>query len=347
MIKLTMKNIAEMAGVSTTTVSRVFHSPQLVRSETVDRVLRISKEHKYIYNATAGDLSRKSSKVFGVLIPTAKNSIFGNSITAIQEAAQENGFSIMLGNTHYDRGIEKNLLERFQERQVAGLILTGFNVGQEPIIQELIEMGIPCVVIWEKLDNNMISYVGFDNFKAAFTMTEYLISLKHKRIGLLIGPFTKMGRVTKRLKGYKSALEKNGIPFEPSLVIERVPTLFDGKEAMGALLSLPDPPTAVFAASDWLAIGGLATIKERGLRVPDDISLAGFDDIDVAAYCDPPLTTMRVPAHEMGRLAIRVLLEMINNNGTGIRQYSLETDLIIRKSCSEFKDNGPRHLKGG
>jgi DNA-binding LacI/PurR family transcriptional regulator len=347
MIKLTMKNIAEMAGVSTTTVSRVFHSPQLVRSETVDRVLRISKEHKYIYNATAGDLSRKSSKVFGVLIPTAKNSIFGNSITAIQEAAQENGFSIMLGNTHYDRGIEKNLLERFQERQVAGLILTGFNLGQEPIIQELIEMGIPCVVIWEKLDNNMISYVGFDNFKAAFTMTEYLISLKHKRIGLLIGPFTKMGRVTKRLKGYKSALEKNGIPFEPSLVIERVPTLFDGKEAMGALLSLPDPPTAVFAASDWLAIGGLATIKERGLRVPDDISLAGFDDIDVAAYCDPPLTTMRVPAHEMGRLAIRVLLEMINNNGTGIRQYSLETDLIIRKSCSEFKDNGPRHLKGG
>ena len=346
MNKLTMKHIAEMAAVSTTTVSRVFHSPQLVRSETRDRVLRISKKNKYIYNATAGDLSRKSSKVLGVLIPTAKNSIFGNSITAIQEAAQENGFSIMLGNTHYDSGIEKNLLQRFQERQIAGLILTGFNLGQEPFIKELVEMGIPCVVIWEKLDNNMISYVGFDNFKATFTMTEYLIGLKHKRIGLLIGPFTKMGRVTKRLEGYMSALEKNGIPFDPSLVIEREPTLIDGKEAMGVLLSLPEPPTAVFAASDWLAIGGLAAIKERGLHVPEDISLAGFDDIDVAAYCDPPLTTMRVPAYEMGQQAMSVLLEMINNNGTAIRQYCLETDLIIRKSCSEFKDNEPKHLKG-
>lgn len=345
MNKPTMKHIAGLAGVSATTVSRVFHSPQLVRSETRERVLRISKKHKYIYNAPAGDLSRKNSKVLGVLIPTAKNSIFGNSVIAIQEAAQEHGFSIMLGNTHYDSKIEKNLLRRFQERQVAGLILTGFNLDHELFIKELAGMGIPCVVIWEKLDDNVTSYVGFDNFKASFTVTEYLISLKHKRIGLLIGPFTKMGRVEKRLEGYISALEKNGISFDPSLVIEREPTLIDGKEAMGVLLSLPERPTAVFAASDWLAIGGLAAIKEEGLHVPEDISLAGFDDIDVAAYCDPPLTTMRVPAYEMGQLAMRALLDMVNNNGSEIRQYCFDTDLIIRKSCSEFKGKKPKHLK--
>ena len=108
---------------------------------------------------------------------------------------------------------------------------------------------------------------------------------------------------------------------------------------MAVLLSLPQRPTAIFAASDWLAIGSLASLKERGLRVPEDISLAGFDDIDVAAYCDPPLTTIRVPGYEMGRIAMRALVEMIKSDKAELRHYCLETNLIVRESCSEFRDN--------
>lgn len=111
------------------------------------------------------------------------------------------------------------------------------------------------------------------------------------------------------------------------------------RKLWGVLLSLPEGPTAVFAASDWLAIGGLAAIKERGLRVPEDFSLAGFDDIDVAAYCDPPLTTIRLPAYEMGRIAMRALSEMIKNGESEVRQYCLETDLIVRESCAELGTN--------
>jgi DNA-binding LacI/PurR family transcriptional regulator len=250
-----------------------------------------------------------------------------------------------MGHSNYDNRAELKLLQRFQERQVAGLILAGFTFGQEDFIRNLIKNGITCIVTSERLDDQSMSYVGYDNLKAAYTVTEYLIGLKHRRIGLLVGPCSKMSRVKKRLEGYKRALEKHGIPYDPSLVIEREPTLIDGKEVMGVLLSLPQRPTAVFAASDWLAIGGLAAIKEKGLRVPEDISLAGFDDIDIASYCDPPLTTIRVPAYEMGSIAMRALVEMIKSDKSESRHYCLETDLVVRESCSEFRNNVARSVE--
>lgn len=339
MSSIKMKDIAELAGVSATTVSRVFHSPNLVRAGTRERVLYICKKNQYVYNATAGDLSRKNSSVVGMIVPTTKNPVFGNNIQGVQEKAQELGYSIMMGHSNYDNKSERNLLQRFQEHQVAGLILAGFTFGQEIFIKNLIKSGIPCIVTSERLDDSSMSYVGYDNLKAAYIVTEYLIGLKHRRIGLLIGPYSKTNRAKKRLEGYKRALEKHGIPYDPSQVIEREPTLIDGKEAMGVLLSLKERPTAVFAASDWLAIGGLAAIKERELRVPEDISLAGFDDIDVAAYCDPPLTTIMVPSYEMGSLAMRALVDMIKDDKSGVRRYCLETNLIVRESCSEFRNS--------
>ena len=344
MSKLTMKDIAALAGVSTITVSRVFHSPNLVRSGTRNRVLQVCTQNQYVYNATAGDLSRRNSTVVGMIVPTTKNAVFGDSIQGVQEKAQELGYSIMIGSSNYDNRAERNLMQRFRERQVAGLILAGFTFGQEEFIENLIESGLPCVVTSERLDNSSMSYVGYDNLKGAYSMTEYLISLKHRRIGLIVGPRSKVSRPKKRLEGYQLALEKHGIPYDSSLVIEREPTLIDGKWAMSALLTLEERPTAVFATSDWLAIGALVAIKESGLRVPGDISLAGFDDIEVAAYCDPPLTTIRVPAYEMGRMAMRTLAEMIRNGKPEVRQYCLDTDLIVRQSCAEMKNIVPKSL---
>ena len=319
---VTMQQIAAVAGVSLATVSRVIHSPEKVQSETRKRVLQAMEQCRYVYNAAAGDLSRQKTSVIGVIIPTAKSSIFGSTTQGIQERAQEHGFSIIIGNTRYDNETEIKLLQQYRERRLAGIILTGFGTGQQGLVRELIQSGIPCVVIWEKLDDPLMSYVGFDNFKTACTMTEYLIGLRHRRIGLIVGPFSKVGRVRKRLEGYRSGLEKHGISFDLNLVIENEPTLIDGKESMHRLLSLPERPSAVFAASDILAIGALAAVKERGLRVPQDLSLAGFDDIDYAAFTDPPLTTMRVPAHEIGQMAVKVLLELMQGDSTGQRQYA-------------------------
>lgn len=335
MTEINMKQIAEMVGVSTSTVSRVFHSPEKVSLSTRQRILQKFEEYGYVYDAVAGDFSRKRSTVIGVLTPSTSK--FGISIQAIQDKSQEKEFSLIIGNTKYDKNIEYKLIQQFLTRRVAGMILTGFNFGQEKIIKNLIKSGHPCVIIWEKLDDELISYVGIDNFKAAYMMTEYLIRLKHKRIGLLIGPYSKMRRTQRRLHGYMAALDKYGIPFDESLVVERDLSLIEGKQGMMKLLNSSDRPTAVFAASDALAIGALAGAKEIGLHVPDQVSLAGFGDIEWAAFCDPPLTTVRVPAYEIGKMAVKVLLEMIEKGKTEVNQYCLNTDLIVRNSCVELR----------
>ncbi len=179
--------------------------------------------------------------------------------------------------------------------------------------------------------------MGFDNFNATYKVTEYLISLKHKHIGLIIGPYTKVERVKKRLEGFKAALKDHGITYDSSLVVEKEPTLIDGKEAMNRLLSFSVRPTAVLAASDTLAVGALAAAREMGVRVPEDISLAGFDDIELSSYCNPPLTTVRVPAYEIGQIAFRILLDMINHKSSQIQQYCIDTSLIIRESCRKLE----------
>ena len=331
-----MSQIAKLAGVSTATVSRTFHSPGKVRPEIRNRVLKIARQHNYLYHAPAGDLSRRRSNIIGILIPTANKSVFGTTLMAIQEKARENYFSIIIGNTLYDADLESRLVTQFQERRVAGVIFTGFVFGQEKLIRSLIDNDIACVIIWEKLEDRDISFVGFDNFKAAYSATDYLIRLQHRRIGLIIGPYQKVGRVQKRFAGYREALEDHGLSFKDTMVAAAAePDLAEGKRAMKQLLALPKRPTAVFAASDRLAIGALSAAREEGYRVPEDISLVGFDDIDVSAYCDPPITTVRVPAHEIGTLAVNILLDAVER-GTGVvQQYLLDTELVIRKSCAE------------
>lgn len=326
-----------MAGVSLATVSRTIHSPHLVRKETRERINHVMEKVNYVYHATAGDLSRKRSSIIGVIIPTAKSLVFSTTLFAIQETAQQNNYSLITGSSKYDIETELKLLQQFKERRLAGIILTGFVIGQKDLVKELVKGGMPCVVIWDKLDDSDLSYVGFDNFKATYAITEYLISLRHKRIGLIVGPYTKVERVKKRLEGFKAALKDYGITYDPSLVIEKEPTLIDGKEAMSRLLSLSVRPTAVLAASDTLAVGALSAARDMGLRIPKDISLAGFDDIDVAGYCNPPLTTVRVPAYQIGQIAFKILIDMVNARSSQVQQYCLDTSLIIRGSCRKLE----------
>ncbi|MEW6665430.1 MAG: LacI family DNA-binding transcriptional regulator [Thermodesulfobacteriota bacterium] len=333
MSPITMNEIAKLAGVSKSTVSRALHSPKLVNARTRHRILRLMEENRYVYNSAAAELSRRKPRTIGVLAPTTRRVGFGTTTLAIVEGADEYGLSVVLGNTRFDFETERRLLRRFQERHVGGLILTGFHEGQEALVKELTSQGIPIVITWDILEDKDVSCVGFDNYKAACVAMEYLIGLGHRRIGLIVGPYTKMRRIRRRFEGYRESLDRHGIPFEPSLVAEREPSLISGREAMGRLLSLPQIPTAVFAAADELAIGAMAAAKEKGLRIPGDISIVGFNDIEYASFCDPPLTTIRVPAYDMGQIALKVLTEMMARGPDAIGQYRLDTDLIIRQSC--------------
>ncbi len=335
MAQITIQDVAQMAGVSPATVSRALHSPHLVSKATRENIERIIRENNYIYNAAAADLSRRKSSILGVFIPTTGGTVFASTVGAIEEYAYERGFPVMVSNTRYDPEIEAVLLHKCLERRMAGVILTGYCQANEQLILSMAEKGLPCLVAWEILPESVpLSYVGIDNYQAAFEATDYLLGLGHRRVGLIVGPRSGILRARRRYDGYAAALEARGIPCDPALVIERHPTMLNGKEAMSRLLRLPKPPTAVFAASDFMAIGAMAAARERGLRVPEDISLMGFDDIEFTNYTSPPLTTVRVPSWDIGHLAVSLLMDMVESGDGQPRRLCLDTQLMLRKSCS-------------
>jgi len=334
-----MKEIAKLANISPTTVSRVFHSPHLVNRETREKIQKITEENNYVYNAVAGNLSSRKSTVIGTLIPNSNRTFFSVTLTAIQNRAREYDYSVISGNTAYDSATEKTHLEQFRRHQISGLILAGYNPENRHIIEAMTKSGIPSVIIWEENENENFSNVGIDNFSAAFTMTEYLIKLGHINIGLISGPSEGSIRVQRRIDGFRDAMAEKRMEIDEKILIEHEPTLSGGAAAMKKLLSSTAPPTAVFAASDTLAIGAMKAARDAGLKIPEDISIAGFDDIDTAEYCCPPLTTIRVPAYEMGLKAVDVLMNNVNNNNSELEHYHLNTKLIIRESCSKSEIN--------
>jgi len=331
-----MQVIANMAGVSRTTVSRVLHAPQTVHPHTRERILSMMRQAGYVYHAAAADLPRGKSSTIGLIIPTVRTTVFAETILAVQDAAAEMGMTIMLGNSQYDSVLEEGILFQFQRRRPAGLILVGFTPGRERQILELQRTGIPCVTIWTTPSDSRLHQVGFDNRKAALEMTEYLIGLGHRRIGIITGPQSGCWRIQDRQAGYREALEKHAIPFDPALMRSIEPTIANGEaEAMHMLAELSARPSAIFAASDVLAIGVLSAARKLKLCVPDELSVAGFDNMDFSAHTSPPLTTMAVPAREMAWIATRLLRELIlRGKQEEMHSSCLATHLVVRESCA-------------
>lgn len=328
--QLNMREVARLAEVSVATVSRTLRAPEKVTEGTRARVRGAAAQLGYIYNAAAGDVSSRRSTVLGVLVPAASNALFGETLHGIQDLAMAAGFSIIQGSTRYDEETEAKLIESLLQRRVRGLILTGVTDGLEGRIEAIArEAGIRTVVVWEKPKPGAISYVGFDNRAAAEIATRHLIALGHRRIGLIVGPFSRIARTRHRLEGYRDALADAGLPYDPALVTERIPEPVEGREATEALLALDNPPTAIFAASDLLAFGALRAAHVAGIRVPQDLSIVGFDDMDLASFTEPPLTTIRVDAYRIGRLAAQII---IDPGEIKPRNYCLDSDLVIRGS---------------
>ena len=335
MTKATMQDVAQESGVSLATVSRAIRNPELVSNDTRERVETAIQKTNYKYTmltpAPGGVMP-----VIGVLVPTSICFGFADTIMGIQEASQEKGFALTVGYTNYDSKKEKNLLEQFKKNRISGLILTGFTLSNEPLIRDIVQSGVPACVIWEKSFDADISYVGIDNFKAVYDLATHLISLGHKRIGMLCGPFSKSERPYRRLNGYREALEENGIAYDSSLVLEGNPSMEEGKIGMEKIMSLPEPPSAVLAAADVLALGALLSARNMGLSVPKDVSIVGMDDIAYAKFSIPPLTTARVPAFEMGYKAVEVVARNVSEKEPKIIHKCLDVPIVERESTREF-----------
>ncbi len=328
--RINMTQIAAELGLSVATVSRALNLPDKVRPDTLERVLEKVAEYGYVSNVSARDLTRPSASILGVILPSMEHEAFATTMHAIQAEALRQNLSVLTGVTNYDPEAAPELVTTFLQRRVAGIVFIGLDDRIRDDVRAMARRGIPCVALWELVDLPPIRCVGIDNRAAAAAMTDYLIGLGHRRIGLITGP-TLAQRVRDRIAGTSEALLKAGLSIAPDQILSAAPTFAAGGEAMAKLLAGPTPPTAVFAAGDQLAIGAIAEANRQGLSVPRDISICGFDDIGVAPFTVPPLTTIRVASAEMGRLAV----DMIGMGADPAMPsvVNLGFELIVRNSC--------------
>ncbi len=328
----TIGHIAAEAGVSIATVSRALNRPDTVSDETRARVLAVIKRRHYVSDGFAVGLASRRSRLLGLVIPTITNSIYASSTQAIQRVAQGAGYTVLLGISDFEPEQEERLIDKLIGRRIEGLILTGER-RSNAIFEKLERRAIPFVVTWKLTEDQRLPCVSFDNHGAARAAVEHLIGLGHRRIGLICGRSEVNDRAAARRRGFEAALAAHRIALDPAFVSERNFEFVEGRSAMHQMLQAREPPTGVFCANDIQAIGAMYECQEAGIRVPQRMSIVGFDDLPISRYTTPQLTTIRVPADEMGRRAAEMLLQAIEGERGALR-VELPTDLVVRRSTA-------------
>ncbi|WP_319777072.1 LacI family DNA-binding transcriptional regulator [Maridesulfovibrio sp.] len=328
----TIHDVARLAQVSTATVSRVINSPENVRKETREKVLRAMKMCNYKYNALARGFATKKSNTIGLILPSINNPVFAESTLGVQEFAEKQQIKVILGNTSYKASQEKSLIKALRESQVDGLIITTTDPKGD-IIKSLVTEKIPFVLLFSTIKGGEISAVGVDNYRGGYVATEHLISLGHRRIGMIAGTFSVTDRSYHRWHGYRQCLKDHGIAYDKDLLVQTEYSLAGGRDSIKRLLGLETPPSAVFCSNDYIALGAIKGARESGLTLPEDLSIVGFDDMPTASYMVPALTTVRQPAYEMGRRACELLLQIMETPEKTV-QHMMETKLVVRESTA-------------
>jgi LacI family transcriptional regulator, repressor for deo operon, udp, cdd, tsx, nupC, and nupG len=327
-----IKDVAKKANVSTATVSRVLSKPETVKEETAKKVLEAIKELNYQPNLLARQLRRLETKTILVVVPDITNPFFSKVLRGIESVAVANGYQVLLGDAGNDVERENGYLNILRQKKADGMVL--LTARMESKIVEEMALEYPVVLACEYIEGSTIPTVSIDNVSGARKATEHLINLGHKRIGFISGPLSGvLGQ--DRLKGFYQAMAQYNLTVEPILVQEGDFSYESGFNMMMKFLALNHPPTAVFAANDEMAFGAIKAAKSKGVSVPDDISVMGFDDIKFSSVFEPTLTTIAQPAFEIGTKAMELLIRLMNREEIEKSQYILEDQLIIRDSCSK------------
>jgi len=327
----TIKDIARLANVSTTTVSHVLNNTRRVSDKLSDRVQTVIREIDYKPNAMARALRVHSSKTLGLIIPDNSNPFFSEIALGAEDCAFRHGYSLFLCNSRHDSARESTYMTTLSTYAVDGLILSAVSDDLNQL-SEFVKSGIPLVVVDRKLPVPDVEFIYSDHIEGAREATQHLVELGHRRIGIITGP-TDVRPALDRIQGFEEVLNEHGIPIDPDLCILGDFQVESGRRAARKMMELSDPPTAVFACNDMMAIGALQTLRTLGFKVPEDVSLVGFDDIFLASLLDPPLTTVAQSAYAIGEMAVASLIKRIDGSNKLVPQdQSLPTDLIIRKS---------------
>ncbi|QCJ44735.1 LacI family transcriptional regulator [Bacillus sp. S3] len=327
----TIHDVAKLANVSIATVSRVTSNEEVVNEKTKKRVLKAMEELGYLPNSAARTLRMAQSNIIVVLMINIKNSFFSEFIRGIEEVAREAGYYLLIGSTDGDTEKEKEYINLIRESRADGVILTTANAQADTAIDK-ISQNSPMVLTFDYIPNPDIPSISIDNESASRKITNHLVELGHHRIAHITGDMKRLQSQT-RLAGYKQAFYQHNLLIDESLIQEGGYLLEDGYSAAQKLLAFENRPTAIYGGNDNVAIGALKAVQDAGLRVPEDIAIVGFDDIDMARYTNPGLTTIHQPRYEIGKRAMDLLLKKIKKEKIDRPHIILEDQLMIRQSC--------------
>jgi LacI family transcriptional regulator len=329
----TIKDVAREVGVSTATVSHVINKTRFVSEELRERVLKAIQELDYQPNAIARSLVKRKTHTIGIIISDILNPFYTAIVRGIEDVTYKSGYSVMLCNT--DEDVEKEVLyiQVLLEKRIDGLVIsTAFQDGFHPLLSRL--KTVPLVAIVRRIKGLASDAVLGDNRGGAYQAIDHLIRLGHRRIGIISGP-TGLSSGAERLEGYKNALDHHRIPIDEHLM-----KFGDFKRESGYALTkgifLNRPlPTAVFVANNQMTIGALNALNELKMRIPEDISLISFDDMEWYSFLDPPLTTVEHSPYLIGKAAGEMLLQRISKNRKNPKKVIIPSHLIIRKSTTK------------
>ena len=323
----TLDDVARAAGVSTATVSRCMNSPDQVIAPTRIKVMQAVEALGYTPDFGGRALASRRTNTVGAIIPTMDNAIFARGLQSFQEALTLVGKTLLVASSGYDPAREREQMEVLAGRGADGLLLIG-SARPDSSNEFLRRRGIPFVGAWN-LGGEDGYFVGFDNCGAASELTKLVLAKGHRRIAMIAGITLMNDRARDRIEGVRSAAEAAGMTSADLPVIEAAYTFEDGARAMGELMAIRPRPTVVMCGNDVLAVGAMQQARELGLRVPGDVSITGFDDIDLASVVDPKLTTVRVPHRRMGQAAADMLIKLINKQAVE-RRIEIPTSIMER-----------------
>lgn len=327
-----IRQVARQAGVSIATVSRALTTPDKVSDKTLKKVLAQVERSRYKPNLLARNFRSKRAFSIVVLVPNIANPFFAEIIRGIEQVAQQHGYAVLLGDTEGREDREAYYVGLVETRQADGLIQL------HPRLPKAARgangtLDIPLVNACEYIEDAPCPRVGIDNVAAAREMTSYLLGLGHRRIGVVLGPDSSP-LTSDRLRGYKLALRSAKIAADDSLIAQGDFSMSSGKAAAEKLFKTRQPPTAIFCFNDEMALGAIRFLKSTGRCVPQDVSVVGFDDIEFASFCDPPLTTIEQPTREIGNKAMALLFDLLNGNKPEPTMHTLPIKLIVRDSAA-------------
>lgn len=327
----TIFDVAKRAGVSYGTVSRVINNNPHVKPETRERIRLAMEDLGFVVNKQARGLAGGRTHMIGVLVPDLGTGYMGEIIRGIDVELSLSNLDLVLYTTHRAAHKEANYIANLTKGAVDGLLLV-LPRSPSDYIGTLTAHNVPFVLIDHQGTGQSCPAVGATNWQGAYNATEYLINLGHQRIGFITG-WMDLGCSVDRLEGYRAALHSYHLPEYPELIYEGTFAQTDGYAGASVFLKLPNPPTAIFASNDVMAFGVMDAVRNCGLRVPDDVSVLGFDDIVQSALTHPALTTVNQPLEKMGRVATLMLLDLLKNPDKKPKRIELPTELVRRGSC--------------